>query len=79
MDLSWIRRPPAEAAPARHPNPVVMPAPADDDRCGWLDSSLDLRHGLAVIEHPALDLGLTLDLLLASCAVRPRQASLPAR
>ncbi len=48
-------------------------------RCGWLDSSLDLRQGLAVIEHPVLDLGLTLDLLLGPDAARSLQASRPAR
>jgi len=26
--------------------------------CGWFDSSLDLRQGLAVIEHTAIDLAL---------------------
>lgn len=32
--------------------------------CGWFDSSLDLRQGLAVIEHPCIDLGLALDMML---------------
>lgn len=28
--------------------------------CGWFDSSLDLRQGLAVIEHQGIDFGLEL-------------------
>ena len=49
--------------------------------CGWFDSSLDLREGLAVIEHEGVEIGLAVALLFDATA-RPRarlQASRPAR
>lgn len=50
--------------------PAPLPLPHDDGLevlpveperpwgCGWFDSSLDLREGLAVIEHAGIDLRL---------------------
>ena len=47
---------------------AAVPAPAivvERPWCsGWLDSSLDLRQGLAVIEHAGIDLGLALEMML---------------
>lgn len=34
---------------------LLVAVPADERRCGWFDSSLDLREGLAVSEHEASD------------------------
>lgn len=63
------------------PQPVVAgPAPGagggvpvDADRplgCGWFDSSLDLRQGLAVIEHQGIALDLALELMFAPVPTR---------
>jgi len=58
------------AAPNAAPGSTTPPMPVDADTgdrpwgCGWLDSSLDLRQGLAVIEHAGIDLGLALELML---------------
>jgi hypothetical protein len=38
--------------------------------CGWFDSSLDLKQGLAVIEHEGIDLGLAVEALLSSGGLR---------
>lgn len=38
--------------------------------CGWFDSSLDLRQGLAVIEHPGVPLELAVQMMLAPEAGR---------
>ena len=43
--------------------------PAEPERafgCGWFDSSLDLRQGLAVIEHQDLVPDLAVELMLAT-------------
>lgn len=37
--------------------------------CGWFDSSLDLREGLAVFEHDGIDLGLAVRQMLAASDV----------
>ena len=47
--------------------------PSDADRplgCGWFDSSIELRQGLAVIEHEGIALDLALELMLRPPAVR---------
>lgn len=47
--------------------------PAPEERpwgCGWFDSSLDLRQGLAVIEHEGLDLVLAVEALFQPVPVR---------
>ena len=46
-----------------------MPPPTEPERafgCGWFDSSLDLRQGLAVIEHQDLVPDLAVQLMLAT-------------
>ena len=35
--------------------PEVGPAQLDERRCGWFDSSQDLREGLSICEHEAGD------------------------
>ena len=40
-------------------------APEPPFGCGWFDSSLDLKRGLAVIEHEGIDFGLALEAMLA--------------
>lgn len=45
----------------------VAELPAEPERpwgCGWFDSSLDLREGLAVIEHAGVDLHLAVARML---------------
>lgn len=41
----------AASAPATRPGEDEPPPPG----CGWFDSSLDLSHGLAVVEHTSFD------------------------
>ena len=81
MKRSWIRRMPwfrRAAVPRRH---AAGTGPADADGelpvepeqpwgCGWFDSSVDLRQGLAVIEHPGVPLELAVQMMLAPEAAR---------
>jgi hypothetical protein len=61
--LDWLAAPPpAGQAPAQAPPGAIAQAPADETTdavpprgCGWFDSSLDLRHGLQVLEHSRVD------------------------
>ena len=71
---AWFTR--AEPAKAVCPRPVdrvdADEGPVEPERpwgCGWFDSSLDLREGLAVIEHAGIDLHLAVAQMLA-----PREA-----
>jgi hypothetical protein len=64
---AWVTR-----LTADRPDPLPLPhddglddgleeLPVEPERpwgCGWFDSSLDLREGLAVIEHAGIDLRL---------------------
>jgi len=81
MKQSWIRRVPwfrRATVPWRHTAAAMSAAavdelPVDPDKpwgCGWFDSSLDLRQGLAVIEHSGLPLELAVQLMLAPEAAR---------
>lgn len=47
--------------------------------CGWFDSSLELRLGLAVIEHPEIPLDFAVQALLGLDATVPPGAALQAR
>lgn len=81
MKRSWIRRMPwfRRATVTRRHTAGTGPADAIDELpvepekpwgCGWFDSSLDLRQGLAVIEHPGVPLELAVQLMLAPEAGR---------
>ncbi|MCA0241854.1 MAG: hypothetical protein LCI02_13435 [Proteobacteria bacterium] len=64
----WRRGAPAAAVVHRRPDDP-MPPPTEPERafgCGWFDSSLDLRQGLAVIEHQDLVPDLAVQLMLAT-------------
>ncbi len=66
---TWWRR--GASTPAvLHPRPddpaIVPTEPERAFGCGWYDSSLDLRQGLAVIEHQDLVPDFAVALLLAS-------------
>ena len=62
---AWFNRSKA-APPSYRPllgaDAVEVPSVVPDRPwgCGWFDSSLDLREGLAVIEHAGIDLGLAM-------------------
>ena len=68
----WRRGAPAAAVVHQQPDdPMTLPteperAPERSFGCGWFDSSLDLRQGLAVIEHQDLVPDLAVQLMLAS-------------
>lgn len=81
LNRSWIRLVPwfrcAAAARCRAASPgpgdAVGELPVEPERpwgCGWFDSSIDLRQGLAVIEHPGVPLELAVQMLVAPEAVR---------
>jgi hypothetical protein len=70
-----------ERAPGSGADDELPQLPEAPWGCGWFDSSLDLREGLAVIEHQGIELGLALELMF-DVAPRPRttlQASRPQR
>lgn len=59
--------------PRRSPPPTDDGAADEPERpcgCGWFDSSLDLRQGLAVIEHRDIHFDLALELMLAEGSAR---------
>jgi hypothetical protein len=65
------RRP---ALPPRPLPPTEEGAASEPERpwgCGWFDSSIDLRQGLAVIEHREIHYDLALELMLAPGRSRP--------
>lgn len=72
----WLWR--GRVRPAREAGPP--PAGACDDElpvtpekpwgCGWFDSSLDLRQGLAVIEHQGVPIDLAVQMMLSPQAGR---------
>ncbi|MFT3818595.1 MAG: hypothetical protein QM750_13305 [Rubrivivax sp.] len=66
---NWCRRD-ARVPAMGHPwsdEPLTLPAePERAFGCGWFDSSLDLRQGLAVIEHQDLVPDLAVELMLAT-------------
>lgn len=74
--MPWTRR--SRAWPAQAAGPP--PAGACDDElpmtpekpwgCGWFDSSLDLRQGLAVIEHQGVPIDLAVQMMLTPQAGR---------
>lgn len=81
MNRSWIRLVPwfgRATAPHGHAaaawlEEAVGELPVEPEKpwgCGWFDSSLDLRQGLAVIEHPGVPLDLAVQMLVAPEAVR---------
>ncbi len=51
----YLAKPTPAAAPRPAPLPTIAIDAADDERpgCGWFESSLALREGLAVTEWPA--------------------------
>ena len=57
---------------ARHHHTVAGTAderPCEPEKpwgCGWFDSSLDLRLGLKVIEHPGVELTLAVEQMLGA-------------
>ncbi len=65
----FIRTTAARASAARRATrESVDVLPCEPDKpwgCGWFDSSLDLRQGLAVIEHEGIELGLALEQMLS--------------
>lgn len=64
---SWFQRRAVRTLhqPARETLEELPVEPEKPWGCGWFDSSLDLRLGLAVIEFPGIDLGLAVDLMLS--------------
>jgi len=66
---TWWRRD-ASAPAVLHQRPDdTMILPTEPERafgCGWFDSSLDLRQGLAVIEHQGLVPDLAVEQMLAT-------------
>jgi hypothetical protein len=72
---SWLHRGAALPAAAVH-LPAVLDSdelPVEPERpwgCGWFDSSLDLRQGLAVIEHAGIALDLAIEQMLRPEATR---------
>ena len=66
---AWVTRKASRTAGDVH-RPLadlVDELPVEPERpwgCGWFDSSLDLRQGLAVIEHVHGDLALALEQML---------------
>jgi hypothetical protein len=55
-------------AAARGPGDADGELPLEPEKpwgCGWFDSSLDLRQGLAVTEHPGVPLELAVQMLVA--------------
>ena len=60
-----IRRPGADACDDELPVTPEKPW-----GCGWFDSSLDLRQGLAVIEHPGVPIDLAVQMMLTPQAGR---------
>lgn len=68
--VAWFTRKVCRTSDGVH-RPFADPAdelPVEPERpwgCGWFDSSLDLRQGLAVIEHAQGDLALALEQMLA--------------
>lgn len=80
MHRWWIRLSPAwcrETVPRHHAaSPRFEDAdgelPVEPEKpwgCGWFDSSLDLRQGLAVTEHASVSLELAVQMLVAPEAV----------
>jgi hypothetical protein len=72
----WLRR--GRVWPAQASGPALAGA-CDDELpltpekpwgCGWFDSSLDLRQGLAVIEHPGVPIDLAVQMMLSPPAGR---------
>lgn len=51
-------------APASACDDELPVAPEKPWGCGWFDSSLDLRQGLAVIEHPGVPIDLAVQMML---------------
>lgn len=72
----WFQRgrtwpPPATGQPAADScNDELPVAPEKPWGCGWFDSSLDLRQGLAVIEHPGVPIDLAVQMMLTPQAGR---------
>jgi hypothetical protein len=71
---AWFTRSAAPKAACMHRLPAdrVDELPVEPERpwgCGWFDSSLDLREGLAVFEHDGIDLALAVAQMLAPDAV----------
>ena len=65
---SWLHRGASLPATAHLPCvPISDELPVEPERpwgCGWFDSSLDLRQGLAVIEHAGIALDLAVEQML---------------
>ena len=74
MPRTWIHRVIGIGRRAPAPERLRIPARADDELpvqpeppwgAGWFDSSLDLRQGLAVVEHTGVPLELAVQLMVA--------------
>jgi len=66
---NWLRRGAAAPVVFHQGSDDTMTLPTEPERafgCGWFDSSLDLRQGLAVIEHQDLVPDLGVELMLAT-------------
>lgn len=65
FDRAAGRRQQAQATRAGVADDELPVAPEKPWGCGWFDSSLDLRQGLAVIEHRGLPLELAVQAMVA--------------
>lgn len=64
---SWFFRARRRYAARQHPVAAAEELPCEPEKpwgCGWFDSSLDLRLGLKVIEHPGAELALAVEQML---------------
>lgn len=87
---AWLAMPAPCTDRSRHNRPAWTPAwlvaadrPADSSEppaggCGWFDSSLDLREGLAVTEHYDINLALAIEVVLDWAGPATAAAAVPA-